>query len=47
MVVIIKDASIWYVIVQIKHHLAPLAIAANITQLAFCRLDEVLMTFAS
>lgn len=26
-------------------HLQPLAVAANITQAAFCRLDEVLMTF--
>jgi hypothetical protein len=47
MVGIIKDASFWYVIARIKHHLAPLAIAANITLSAFCRLDEVLMTFAS
>ncbi|KAH9014996.1 hypothetical protein EDB85DRAFT_1814020, partial [Lactarius pseudohatsudake] len=31
----------------IKHHLAPLAVAANITQSSHCRLDEVLMTFAS
>lgn len=32
---------------RIKHHLAPLAIAANITQSSHCRLDEVLLTFAS
>ncbi|KAI9430772.1 hypothetical protein BJY52DRAFT_1133494, partial [Lactarius psammicola] len=31
----------------IKHHLAPLAVAANITQSSHCCLDEVLMTFAS
>ena len=30
---------------RIKNHLEPLAIAANITQSAFCRLDEVLLTF--
>jgi hypothetical protein len=28
-----------------KHHLEPLAIATNITQASFCRLDQVLMTF--
>ena len=28
-----------------KRHLEPLAIAANITQASFCRLDEVLLTF--
>ncbi|KAH8983691.1 hypothetical protein EDB86DRAFT_2774868, partial [Lactarius hatsudake] len=31
----------------IKHHLAPLAVAANITQSSHCHLDEVLMMFAS
>lgn len=28
-----------------KRHLEPLAVAANITQASFCRLDEVLLTF--
>jgi hypothetical protein len=28
-----------------KRHLEPLAIAANITQASFCRIDEVLLTF--
>ena len=28
-----------------KDHLEPLAVAANITQASFCRLDEVLLTF--
>src|ERR1700683_4825680 len=28
-----------------KRHLEPLAIAANITQASFCRLDTVLLTF--
>jgi hypothetical protein len=28
-----------------KHHLEPLAIAANITQASFCHLYQVLMTF--
>ena len=28
-----------------KRHLEPLAIAANVTQAAFCRLDTVLLTF--
>lgn len=30
---------------SMKHHLEPLAVAANITQASFCRLDQVLMTF--
>ena len=34
-------------LLRIKHHLEPLAIAANVTQSAFCRLDEVLLTFGS
>jgi hypothetical protein len=28
-----------------KRHLEPLAIAANITQASFCRIDQVLLTF--
>lgn len=32
---------------RIKRHLEPLAIAANVTQSAFCRLDEVLLTFGA
>ena len=32
---------------RIKDHLEPLAIAANVTQSAFCRVDEVLLTFGS
>ena len=28
-----------------KRHLEPLAVATNITQASFCRLDQVLMTF--
>jgi hypothetical protein len=30
-----------------KCHLEPLAVAANITQAAFCRLDQVLLTFGN
>ncbi len=30
-----------------KHHLEPLAIAANITQSGHCRLDNVLLTFGA
>ncbi|KAF9049172.1 ribonuclease H-like domain-containing protein, partial [Panaeolus papilionaceus] len=37
----------WQALARIKSHLAPLAIAANITQSAHCRLDDVLLTFAS
>ncbi|KAI9457355.1 ribonuclease H-like domain-containing protein [Lactarius psammicola] len=47
MVAIIKNPSFWLALARIKHHLAPLAVAANITQSSHCRLDEVLMTFAS
>ena len=32
---------------RIKNHLEPLAVAANVTQSAFCRLDEVLLTFGA
>lgn len=32
-------------ILRVKRHLEPLAIAANITQASFCRLDTVLLTF--
>lgn len=31
---------------RMKRHLEPLAIAANITQSSFCRLDQVLLTFS-
>ncbi|KAH8977151.1 hypothetical protein EDB92DRAFT_845936 [Lactarius akahatsu] len=47
MVAIIKNPLFWTALARIKHHLAPLAVAANITQSSHCRLDEVLMTFAS
>jgi hypothetical protein len=29
----------------VKRHLEPLAVAANVTQASFCRLDQVLLTF--
>ena len=32
---------------RIKRHLEPLAIAANVTQSTFCRVDEVLLTFGA
>ena len=32
---------------RIEQHLEPLAVAANVTQSAFCRLDEVLLTFGA
>ena len=34
----------WY---RLKTHLEPLARAANITQAAFCHLDQILLTFGS
>lgn len=42
--------SLWkntYCFCRIKHHLAPLAIAANVTQSTHCRLDEVLLIFGT
>ena len=40
--------SAWLILLfRIKQHLERLAIAANITQSAFCRLDEVLLTFGA
>ncbi|KAF8984776.1 hypothetical protein BDQ17DRAFT_1436875 [Cyathus striatus] len=45
MVAIINNSLFWQSIAWIKNHLAPLAIAANLTQSSFCRLDEVLLTF--
>ena len=40
--------SVWLVwFFRIKLHLEPLAVAANVTQSAFCRLDEVLLTFGA
>ncbi|PPQ94510.1 hypothetical protein CVT25_014164 [Psilocybe cyanescens] len=45
MVEILKDQSFWVSLVHITHHLAPLAIATNVTQSAHCHMDEVLLTF--
>ncbi|KAH9988278.1 hypothetical protein BJV74DRAFT_796328 [Russula compacta] len=45
MVVIIKNPLFWHGIARMKCHLEPLAYAANITQVAICHIDEVLMTF--
>ena len=36
-----------WLIYRMKNHLEPLAIAANATQSAFCRLDEVLLTLGT
>ncbi|KAF4622376.1 hypothetical protein D9613_009287 [Agrocybe pediades] len=47
MVSIIKNETFWHAITRIKHHLTPLAIAANVTQAAHCRLDDVVMTFGN
>ncbi|KAJ3713958.1 ribonuclease H-like domain-containing protein [Lentinula raphanica] len=46
MLSLIEDTNFWLAIARMKSHLEPLAIAANITQAAFCRLDQVLLTFA-
>ncbi|KDQ55684.1 hypothetical protein JAAARDRAFT_208479 [Jaapia argillacea MUCL 33604] len=45
MLPIIKDPLFWHYLARIKFHLQPLAVAANVTQGARCRLDQVLMTF--
>ncbi|GBE86226.1 hypothetical protein SCP_0901050 [Sparassis crispa] len=45
MVPIVQDALFWHSLARIKNHLEPLAIAANVTQGARCRLDQVLLTF--
>ncbi|KAF9037773.1 ribonuclease H-like domain-containing protein [Panaeolus papilionaceus] len=47
MIKLMDDALFWHALARIKSHLSPLAIAANITQSAHCRLDEVLLTFAA
>ncbi|KAJ3497528.1 hypothetical protein NLJ89_g10338 [Agrocybe chaxingu] len=47
MVKLIRDPIFWGNLTRIKHHLSPLAIAANVTQSAHCRLDKVLLTFAA
>ncbi|SJL01174.1 uncharacterized protein ARMOST_04492 [Armillaria ostoyae] len=47
MIGIINDPLFWKSLARIKLHLEPLAIAANITQSAFCRLDQVLLTLGS
>ncbi|KAJ7781902.1 hypothetical protein DFH07DRAFT_723434, partial [Mycena maculata] len=53
MIKIINNPNFWRAIerykqsLQMKKHLEPLAIATNIMQAAFCRLDEVLLTFGN
>jgi hypothetical protein len=42
---VIRNALFWHKVAQIKHHLAPLAIASTMSQATFCRLDEVLLIF--
>jgi hypothetical protein len=45
MIKILGDSSFWYNLSSIKNHLEPLAIASNLTQSTFCRLDDVFITF--
>jgi hypothetical protein len=45
MIKIIGDSTFWYNLSNIKNHLEPLAIASNLTQSTFCRLDDVFITF--
>ncbi|KAJ7358553.1 hypothetical protein DFH08DRAFT_686886, partial [Mycena albidolilacea] len=51
MIKTIENPEFWAAIERydclMKKHLEPLAIAANIMQAAFCRLDEVLLTFGN
>ncbi|KAJ6572632.1 hypothetical protein B0H10DRAFT_1670231, partial [Mycena sp. CBHHK59/15] len=44
MIQVIRNSSFWYALVRMKVFLEPLAVAANVTQSAFCRLDQVLLT---
>ncbi|PPQ82992.1 hypothetical protein CVT25_005295 [Psilocybe cyanescens] len=44
MVDIIEDSVFWHSIALITRYLEPLAIAANIVQDSFCRIDQVLLT---
>ncbi|PBK83460.1 hypothetical protein ARMGADRAFT_1037846 [Armillaria gallica] len=45
MLLIMQDPGFWHALAQIKNHLEPLAIAANVTQAALCHLDQVLLMF--
>lgn len=45
MVAIIEDSLFWHSLARVVNHLRPLAIATNVLQAQFCRLDTVLMTF--
>ncbi|KAF5385054.1 hypothetical protein D9615_001008 [Tricholomella constricta] len=45
MIAIVKNPLFWHAILRMTRHLRPLAIAANIVQAAFCRVDQVLLTF--
>ncbi|KAJ3899457.1 hypothetical protein F5879DRAFT_810857, partial [Lentinula edodes] len=51
MVRLIQNSDCWKAlaryVLEIKNHLEPLAIAANITQSVFSRLDQVLLTFGA
>ncbi|KAF9058366.1 hypothetical protein BDP27DRAFT_1151824, partial [Rhodocollybia butyracea] len=46
-IAVLQNQHFWQALVRIKNHLEPLAIAANITQSAFCRLYQVLLTLGS
>lgn len=45
MVAIASNSLFWNKLANIKLHLEPLAIAANLSQSTFCRLDDVFITF--
>ncbi|KAG6913948.1 hypothetical protein DXG01_003329 [Tephrocybe rancida] len=45
MIAVIKNPLFWHAILRITCHLWPLAIAANVIQAAYCRIDQVLLTF--
>ncbi|KAI9442952.1 ribonuclease H-like domain-containing protein [Lactarius indigo] len=44
---VIEDSTFWHSLARLKTHLEPLARAANVAQAAFCRLDQILLTFGS
>ncbi|KAF8975091.1 hypothetical protein BDQ17DRAFT_1441658 [Cyathus striatus] len=42
---VLESSLFWHAIARITRHLRPLAMACNVIQSSFCRLDTVLMTF--
>ncbi|KAL7281578.1 hypothetical protein ACG7TL_004895 [Trametes sanguinea] len=45
MIALMQNGAFWHSLNRVKLHLEPLAVAANVTQAAHCRLDQVLLIF--